>query len=307
MDLTKTYTQSDIDLIISTKQEENIHLEFKASGSLTNSDSNKKELSKDVSSFANSDGGIIIYGISEKNDKAESVDGIDGNTITKEWLEQIINSNISPKIHDIVIDVVRYNQDIKQTIYIVKIPRSYNAHMAKDNKFYKRYNFHSAPMEEFEVKDLYFRKNSPDLSILIPQARGYIQQGSGHGFVELIRVEYELNITNESNVPETVYKYEIFVNSYVYLNNFSFPDKNLIQTRRLSGSGIYYSFTPNIPIFKGDISNICRFTMEISERNINDNWDIEIKLYYSSGIKTAKYNLLDLFTIDGKSADTFFK
>lgn len=53
-----------------------------------------------------------------------------------------------------------------QTIYIVKIPYSYNTpHISKDKKYYKRYNFESVPMEEYEVRQLYERKSKSNLVI----------------------------------------------------------------------------------------------------------------------------------------------
>jgi hypothetical protein len=307
MDLTKTYTQGDIDLMISSNQEENIHLDFKASGSLQNKDANKKEISKDVSSFANSDGGIIIYGITEKNYKADSIDAIDGNLITKEWLEQVITSNIDPRIQDIVIDVIRYNDEISKTIYVVKIPRATKAHMANDNRYYKRFNFSSEKMEEYEVQDLYFRKNSADLDILKPKNTNAYIQGSTGGRPSSIAISFELNITNNSVTPESLYKYEFFINSYVYLRCFSFPNAENIQQRTLMSVGYFYSFSPTTPVFKDEISNICKFEFVMNEMNCNVPWDIEIKLYSSSGYKEAKYDLLDLFLVDGKRANELFR
>ncbi len=59
------YTEQDINNLISNKAEEAINLEFKSSDSLGTQEQKKKELAKDVSSFANSEGGIIVYGIRE--------------------------------------------------------------------------------------------------------------------------------------------------------------------------------------------------------------------------------------------------
>ena len=55
-----SYQPEDINNLIESAAEESIHLDFKASGSLANQNESKKEIAKDVSAFANSDGGIII-------------------------------------------------------------------------------------------------------------------------------------------------------------------------------------------------------------------------------------------------------
>jgi|SRR5581483_11549095 predicted HTH transcriptional regulator len=107
------YTEQDINDLISNKAEESINLEFKSSDSLGFEPSKKKELSKDVSSFANSEGGIIAYGIKEENHVAESISFIDGTIFTKEWIEQVIHSNIHRKIDGVLIIPVRFGNDAK--------------------------------------------------------------------------------------------------------------------------------------------------------------------------------------------------
>ena len=66
---TEDYSIVDIQRLIDQEVEENIHLDYKASGSLSQEDRKKNELTKDISAFANSDGGIIVYGVSEKENK----------------------------------------------------------------------------------------------------------------------------------------------------------------------------------------------------------------------------------------------
>ena len=96
------YTERDILSLIEGRVEESINLDFKSSDSIGSEPSKKKELSKDISSFANSAGGVIIYGIQENNHVAESLSFIDGNIFTKEWIEQVIHSNIQRKIDGIL-------------------------------------------------------------------------------------------------------------------------------------------------------------------------------------------------------------
>jgi predicted HTH transcriptional regulator len=90
-----TWTEDEILRLINTGQEEFLELEFKRKESLGNSELNKKELSKDISAFANTIGGTIIYGIEEDPappHRATKVDPVNPSVITKDWLEQVINS-----------------------------------------------------------------------------------------------------------------------------------------------------------------------------------------------------------------------
>jgi len=85
------------------------------------------EIVKDVSSFANSAGGMIIYGIKELNHVADSFTFIDGNIYTKEWIEQVIQSGIQRKIEGLKIFPVRFDDNIEKSIYVIKIPESFSA------------------------------------------------------------------------------------------------------------------------------------------------------------------------------------
>ena len=151
---------------IKDEVEENNFLEFKRSNSLSRDAHARKELSKDVSAFANAGGGLIIYGIKEEGGTAKELDeGVDSSMITKEWIEQIINSLIHPKIPDIRIYSI--SSDIKKMMYyIIEIPQSILApHMSGYNKYYTRKNFSSIPMEDYEVRDVMMRTKAPDLCI----------------------------------------------------------------------------------------------------------------------------------------------
>tara|TARA_Y100000815_G_C13321810_1_gene492582 strand:+ start:188 stop:853 length:666 start_codon:yes stop_codon:yes gene_type:complete len=160
------YTLETIQSFIDNQIEESIHIEFKSSGAISRTPAIKKEISKDVSAFANSDGGIIIYGLEEKNHKADSFSYINGNEFTKEFVEQVINSTIKRAISDIKIHVIRAGGNLLKTIYVVQIPSSFNApHMNQDKRYYRRYNFESILMEEYEVRQLYGRKLKSKLSI----------------------------------------------------------------------------------------------------------------------------------------------
>src|SRR5687767_1337170 len=98
-------TLADINDLIQGGIKEDVHLDYKESRAI---DPGKKdEIAKDVSAFANSDGGLIIYGVVEDNNLPIRVDvGVEHRIYTRERLEQIIASNITPKIDGIRISVI---------------------------------------------------------------------------------------------------------------------------------------------------------------------------------------------------------
>lgn len=153
---------------IENKIEENLNLDYKASGSLQRNDKKTNEISKDVSAFANSDGGIIIYGIKEdqiNRHLPESIDPINRNEISKEWLEQIIQSKVRPRINGIIIHSVSVDEQTDEVVYVVDIPKSNTAHQANDKKYYKRFNFNSEPMYDYEIRDILNRTKSPVIDL----------------------------------------------------------------------------------------------------------------------------------------------
>lgn len=165
------WTLEKINQYISDGIEENIHLDYKGAASLGKNGEKKKEISKDVSAFTNSDGGVIIYGVkefdeAEKRHLPEKIDAVNGNEFSKEWLEQIINSNISPRINGLKITPIQTsNPEDNQVVFVVEIPKGTTAHQASDKKYYKRFNFESRPMDDWEIKDIINRQNRTDIKI----------------------------------------------------------------------------------------------------------------------------------------------
>ncbi len=164
------WEEKDLLELISARTQESINLDYKACDALGTSDGKKNEISKDVSAIANSAGGTIVYGLLEDGHVPTQIDcGFDPQRISKEWLEQVINSRIHRRIDGIKIKQVNLAEKAPGKVsYIVCIPQSLRApHQAADKRFYKRFNFESVPMEEYEIRDVAHRRDAPDLRVEI--------------------------------------------------------------------------------------------------------------------------------------------
>jgi len=162
------WSKSELDNLINDQIEESLNLEYKSAAALCKNDKCKSDISKDISAMANSDGGIIIYGIKEFDDNhkrhlPEKNDPILRAQFSKEWLEQVINTNIFPRINDIFIDPITIDEN--NAVYKVVIPKSYTAHQANDKRYYKRFNFESVAMYDYEIKDIMNRMKSPQIRL----------------------------------------------------------------------------------------------------------------------------------------------
>src|SRR5947209_7915064 len=98
------WNEDDLLALIANGTKESIELEYKECNALDQTDGKKNEVSKDISAFANSAGGTILYGMKENGHVPVQLDaGYDPMVISKEWLEQVINSRIQRRIDGIKI------------------------------------------------------------------------------------------------------------------------------------------------------------------------------------------------------------
>ena len=167
-------TLKDIQALINDGVQEDIHLDYKASAALNPNKGD--EISKDVSAFANSDGGMIIYGVEEDNKHFPTrIDGgVDHFAFSKERLEHIIRGKISPIIDGIIIKQIALSPT--HSLYIVQIPKSYRGpHQAGSKRYYKRYNFESAAMEDYEITDV---RNRSQLVLPLMNVEPKIKNGT---------------------------------------------------------------------------------------------------------------------------------
>ena len=294
-------TQSEINSLIENQIEESINLDFKAAKALDSNQKKKIEIAKDVSAFANSAGGYIVYGIEEKDHKAFAISPIDGNEFTKEWLEQIIQTRIQRKIEGLKIIPVRIDGLIEKSIYIVKIPESsFAPHMTSDKRYYKRYNFESVQMEEYEIRNLLLRKEKTQLQIDAIFCSKSLEHEEGVTYQKL-----HFQIENIGNVVETQYK--LFI-SYDFKGYSLKWDPNLNHGNVNHSVGYdgenFLTLNGVSPIFPDEISTmgVIDFGIESLNRNeIIDSKSFKTKLMFSGGHVEREFKLSEVF-INNKTA-----
>ena len=292
------FTQDHIQYLIDNEVEESIHLDFKDAASLGKSDGKKKELSKDIAAFANSDGGIIIYGIQEKEHKAHSISFVNGNEYTKEWIEQVINSTIQRHIPDLRIYPIRFESSIEKTIYLLKIPKSTEApHISRDKRFYKRFNFESVYMEEYEVRQLYGRK-SKSLLLLGGYAISIPTEDHTNFEEDLFKFQIEASIINDGDVPESEYKLNLYFNNFG--KNMSITWDNIsdsYDTTRYDNGRVKISTSKCPSIYPMEKVDAIKIIVSIEKDFVLDaleKLNIELKLLYANGEDELKGDFKEL-------------
>jgi hypothetical protein len=187
-------TKADLQRLIDEEIQESLTLDYKASPALGKNSKRRDELCKDVSAFANSAGGQIIYGMEEGKDRKPIKIG-DGSDITREWIEQVIDSNVQPRIEGLTITPTSVRKN--RHAYVITIPQALGRapHQAPDHKYYKRQNFQSVPMEDYEIRDTLRRATTPEL---------YVELAFAMGPVAHVQYAHHTEISNPIGIIVTV-------------------------------------------------------------------------------------------------------
>jgi len=154
--------------LVARETPESIFLDYKQTIA-TRSRSDKCEIAKDVSSFANERGGVVLYGIPEK--KGGSGEPIPVKSIGMapipgllEVIENILVDTLTPTLPELRARKVVLEEPPDKVVYLAWHPESWEAphmiHAYGERRYYKRGNFRAVIMEEGEVERLYVRRQS---------------------------------------------------------------------------------------------------------------------------------------------------
>jgi hypothetical protein len=128
------------------------------------SDSEKKEFLADISSFSNSSGGLIIFGIKEDKGIPIELLGLEIIDIDMEIqrIENIIRDGIEPRIWGISIKTIIINES--RRVIVIKIPKSWALpHMVSfsgQSKFYSRNSIGKYPLDVSEIRNLFSQSST---------------------------------------------------------------------------------------------------------------------------------------------------
>jgi Putative DNA-binding domain len=173
----------DENYVLSLPTGEHDWVEFKSSKALDFSLPGIKEsvvldnLSTQVSAFANSGGGTIVYGIDDapagsvRRVSAEGGISLNLKGGTKEWLEDQIPNlvNFPLAVFNIYVLISKQNNSqigADKGLFLINIPSSETApHQARDNKYYARIAGKSRPINHQFVVDIIGRAKYPKMKM----------------------------------------------------------------------------------------------------------------------------------------------
>ena len=198
-------TRANFQQLVDEGLEESLTLDYKASPALTREGKGPDEMCKDVTAMANSAGGQIVYGVEEDKATAKPSgvdDGVVDPKITREWIEQILNSKVQPRMDGVRID--RIDMLTGKFGFVISVPQSQNGpHQAPDGKYYKRFNLQSVPMLDYEIRDIMRRSTTPDLytDLFFDGRQTTFQASTREGAQHSDTVILHCVVRNRSNAP----------------------------------------------------------------------------------------------------------
>lgn len=157
-------SEADIIQMQSDGDVEGPHLEYK-SARLFDSRNEKvfETLSKEITAFANSAGGVLIIGVEENDDRSiQKISPVVDPQKTDSWIENGLLPRISPPI-SLKINTVEV---CGGKVFVIDVPASHNApHQSSDKRYYARRLFRVDPLLAFEIDDIRRRTFENPLSV----------------------------------------------------------------------------------------------------------------------------------------------
>lgn len=174
-------TASDLLALVDSGVTESRILEYKAA-MYGRDDQGRREALKDITAFANTDGGHLIIGISEKNGARALSEGIDGVSIDTEIqrLESLLRDAVEPRLIGYQIKSVPVSSS--QHAIIVHIPRSWQKpHRTNSKHFYVRNSngVHEVSVNELRTLFLSSQTEMERIRLFVEDRIGALATGRG--------------------------------------------------------------------------------------------------------------------------------
>ena len=153
---------------------ESARLEFKASQLLSETNHTVAlDLSREVSAFANSEGGLIVIGVKERQEGKSRVgddldDGIDAAARSSESFQRLIEGNLSPYLPGIrIFRVALGGTRTGRIALVIDVPAGSTAYQAADKRYYGRSEHETKALPDHEIRMRMMRGRIPmaDLAV----------------------------------------------------------------------------------------------------------------------------------------------
>jgi Putative DNA-binding domain len=188
---------TEIEGFVRDRRQEDLHLDFKLLSSVDDINrDDRKNLAISISGFANSDGGIIVWGVDSRKDPETGIDSaincrplVNGRLILSR-LQAYTGQATSPVVPNVL---HKFIPTIGNSGFIITYIPSCDAgpFMAKlgEDRYYKRSGDSFYKMEHYDIQDMFGRRRKPSLSLILNKKSGTVNN-------EIIEETYQICLLN---------------------------------------------------------------------------------------------------------------
>lgn len=156
------------------RAKEDIHLEFKTKKNRSTpelDESDGWQFSRALSGFANSDGGVLVWGVeTDKEDRASKLKPITAVADFEARLKKSLLNSVQPLVDDVRIESILEDDQSGSGYVKVLIPRSDKTPhraMLADREYFRRSTEGFYRLEHFDLEDAFGRRPHPSLSLVL--------------------------------------------------------------------------------------------------------------------------------------------
>lgn len=198
MDVSKMTAE---DLVAALPESEDNLWEYKSARVLEDKGELKRQLAKQVSAFANSGGGNLVFGLSNSRAIESCIESV-GRQPTKDCLSALIEQCVDAPISSYSVHRLPRQNDNSQSIFVVAVEDSLLApHQAKDERqYYYRIDGHSIPAPHFHLELLRNREVKSILSaeVIDVKAEYVTPYDDREQTKDILRVKVSVRVTNRT-------------------------------------------------------------------------------------------------------------
>jgi hypothetical protein len=198
MDYRDTWNKLDLTMLqdwVTNKRQEGLHLDFKQLTSAPNvTRDDRKIFASAVSGFANSDGGIIVWGVEAKKDAdgvdaAQSLKPLKDPKVVLGTLQSHTGDAASPTVDGVDHKFVEDGAGGGFVATIVPVSER-GPHMAGlgESRYYKRNGDSFIKMEHVDVADMFGRRAKPVLEVVLVDMMGSYTNESAASYEPIIAI-----------------------------------------------------------------------------------------------------------------------
>ena len=172
---------ADVEGLVNSATPEGLYLEFKqkddpSTGVLSEPD--KKNFAKALSSFANSDGGVLLWGVQTQptsgQDVANASRPISELSAFVARLEKYLKDATQPYVDDVLLRPIFGADDVGYVKCLIPASEKMPHRAMKDREYYRRSGGNSHKVEHFELEDMFGKRSRPFLTMNVEVRDGRV-------------------------------------------------------------------------------------------------------------------------------------